>query len=93
MTSGERTKAMRVRRALAGLCRNGAHPVAGDGSQCDDCQGEAREWYAARKAEGCPRCGRPRDSRHVHCAECRGRSAAHMRATRARPGAALDGGR
>lgn len=69
--SAAATKAARVRRALAGLCRNCDRPAAGEGSQCEACREANRAKYRARKAAGCPRCGAKREAGRVHCARCR----------------------
>lgn len=76
MTSATQNKAMRVRRALDGLCRGCARPAAEDASQCVACQTAARARYALRSAAGCPRCGAACEPGRVNCTRCRARDAA-----------------
>jgi len=76
VTPAAQSKAERVRRALAGLCRNCPRPAAEGASQCVACQFAARARYAMRRASGCPRCGGAREAERVGCERCRARDAA-----------------
>lgn len=71
MTSAARNKTMRVRRALAGLCRNCPQTAVEAASQCAACQANGRAQHARRSAAGCPRCGAACESGRVNCARCR----------------------
>ena len=76
MTSAARNKTMRVRRALAGLCRSCPRPAAEAASQCAACQASGRAQHARRSAAGCPRCGAACEPGRVNCIRCRARDAA-----------------